>query len=196
MKLYKNQKGFGGIEALIIVVIIGLIGGVGYYVYNRQTSKNEEPQTAAIVKEENPKTITKESLPELVDYGEDGISVTKKSDAKKLYDTSESFKAFIASRVPEKEAPLDPTKCNESQGFYVRKVYKDKFAIGNACADNIAGFIIWAKEDDQWGKLIVSSEQLSCEFINKHNIPAKLDSNLEACYVEKSDGDLVKKNLN
>lgn len=36
-----NSKGFGIIEGLLILVIIGLIGGVGYYVYK----KNDKPNT-------------------------------------------------------------------------------------------------------------------------------------------------------
>lgn len=36
----KNQKGFSAVEALLVLVIIGLLGLVGWYVYsNRQTSK-------------------------------------------------------------------------------------------------------------------------------------------------------------
>ncbi|HET7673050.1 MAG TPA: hypothetical protein VFK11_00865 [Candidatus Saccharimonadales bacterium] len=34
MKLFQNQKGFGAIEGLLILIIVGLIGGVGYYVYS------------------------------------------------------------------------------------------------------------------------------------------------------------------
>lgn len=36
-----NQSGFGAIEAILIVVIVAIIGGTGYYVYhaNKQTDK-------------------------------------------------------------------------------------------------------------------------------------------------------------
>jgi len=42
MKL--NQKGFSGVEALLIVVIVAIIGGVGYYVYQSQqeTKKSQD----------------------------------------------------------------------------------------------------------------------------------------------------------
>lgn len=36
-----NSKGFGLIECLLIFVIVGLIGGAGYYVYNAQKNTNE-----------------------------------------------------------------------------------------------------------------------------------------------------------
>ncbi|HEX5798371.1 MAG TPA: hypothetical protein VFX79_03365 [Candidatus Saccharimonadales bacterium] len=59
----KNQKGFGAIEALLILVIIGIIGGVGYYVYN--ANKNE-PQISdsSIQHKNNSKGEVKEELPE------------------------------------------------------------------------------------------------------------------------------------
>lgn len=52
-----NQDGFGAIEALLIAIVIGLIGGAGWYVYNSQKKTNQtldktaqsqsEPQKAA-----------------------------------------------------------------------------------------------------------------------------------------------------
>lgn len=58
----KNQKGFSGIEALLIIVIIGLIGGVGWYVWNAKKesdkSLNQASQTditAAAKKKETTK---------------------------------------------------------------------------------------------------------------------------------------------
>ncbi len=35
-----NTKGFGVVELILIIVIFGLIGGVGYYVYNSQKETN------------------------------------------------------------------------------------------------------------------------------------------------------------
>ncbi len=35
-----NQKGFGIVEILLVILLIGLVGGIGYYVYN-QALKND-----------------------------------------------------------------------------------------------------------------------------------------------------------
>ncbi len=35
-KISNNQKGFSVGQVLLVVVVLGLIGGVGYYVYQRQ----------------------------------------------------------------------------------------------------------------------------------------------------------------
>lgn len=39
MSLKKNQQGFSPVEILIVLVIVGLIGTVGWLVYNRQSGK-------------------------------------------------------------------------------------------------------------------------------------------------------------
>jgi Tfp pilus assembly protein PilE len=41
-----NAKGFGILEGLLIVVIVGLLGGAGYYVYNSQKKTNESLDSA------------------------------------------------------------------------------------------------------------------------------------------------------
>jgi hypothetical protein len=47
MKNY--QKGFSAVEALLILVIVGVIGGVGYFVYSSQKKTNEALENAAKV---------------------------------------------------------------------------------------------------------------------------------------------------
>lgn len=37
-----NQKGFSVVEILVIIVVVGLLGAVGWLVYDRQKSKNNE----------------------------------------------------------------------------------------------------------------------------------------------------------
>lgn len=42
----KNQKGFSAVEALLILVIAGIIGGVGWYVWNANQQTNKTLDTA------------------------------------------------------------------------------------------------------------------------------------------------------
>ncbi len=39
-KLSRNQKGFGAVETILIVIIVGIIGGTGWYVYSVNKSIN------------------------------------------------------------------------------------------------------------------------------------------------------------
>lgn len=53
-----NTKGFGAIEALLIVVIVGVIGGVGYFVYNSQKKTSKPLDNAANSQTEPQNTST------------------------------------------------------------------------------------------------------------------------------------------
>ena len=57
-----NQKGFSVVEILIVIVVVGLLGAVGWLVYDRQKSKTSETsntQVSTSQKEETPKQETK-----------------------------------------------------------------------------------------------------------------------------------------
>ena len=61
-----NQKGFSVVEILIVIVVVGLLGTVGWLVYDRQKSKTSETsntQASAPQKEKTPKQETKKADP-------------------------------------------------------------------------------------------------------------------------------------
>lgn len=49
MKLHKNQSGFSPIEIIIIIVMIGLTGAVGWLVYDRQKKTDQSSQTPTAI---------------------------------------------------------------------------------------------------------------------------------------------------
>ena len=59
-----NQKGFSIVEILVVIAIVGLIGAVGWLVYDRQNNKANEEQTNTQSQTENPTTesITQEEV--------------------------------------------------------------------------------------------------------------------------------------
>lgn len=52
-----NQKGFSVIEVLIVVVIVGLLGAVGWLVYDRQKNQTDNKDTAAPTSEQANKQV-------------------------------------------------------------------------------------------------------------------------------------------
>ncbi|MBP7807295.1 hypothetical protein KA047_02255 [Candidatus Saccharibacteria bacterium] len=48
-KLSNNQKGFSIGQVLLVVVVLGIIGGIGYYVYSRQSSTPTAEPTSTTV---------------------------------------------------------------------------------------------------------------------------------------------------
>lgn len=66
-----NAKAFSPIEAILIVVVVGLLGGIGYYVYSQSQKQDEtsSPQSSANVATTDEETEEDESAtPEGVDY--------------------------------------------------------------------------------------------------------------------------------
>lgn len=57
MKIVKNQKGFSIVELLIVIVIVGLLGAVGWLVYDRQKN-NTANNVPAITQTSDKKTET------------------------------------------------------------------------------------------------------------------------------------------
>lgn len=53
-----NQKGFSVVELLIVIVIIGLVGTVGWLVYDRQKSKSDDKVTTTQASQQDQKEET------------------------------------------------------------------------------------------------------------------------------------------
>lgn len=49
MKLHKDQSGFGIVEIVIIIVMVGLTGAVGWLVYDRQKKTDQSSQTSSMI---------------------------------------------------------------------------------------------------------------------------------------------------
>lgn len=97
-----NQKGFGLVEVSLIFVIIALIGGLGFYVYNaRGTAGNNDSSTTTPYD----KKTTKKDIPapkQEVDttITNVNIQINSKSDINNLPTTTPaSFKAYITNEL-------------------------------------------------------------------------------------------------
>jgi Tfp pilus assembly protein PilE len=56
-----NSKGFAVIEAILIVVIVGLLAGVGYYIWHTNQQTKATLDAAAKVAQSSPQKVTKKS---------------------------------------------------------------------------------------------------------------------------------------
>ena len=57
--MYKNnQRGFSAVEGLLIVVIVAIIGGVGYYVWHAQKQSNNTLSTASSTSQNTVQLLT------------------------------------------------------------------------------------------------------------------------------------------
>lgn len=56
MNIRKNEKGFSVVEILIFIVVVGLIGGAGWYVWQKQSNKQTDRTAAPVAKSQNDTT--------------------------------------------------------------------------------------------------------------------------------------------
>lgn len=64
-----NQKGFSVVEILIVIVVVGLLGAVGWFVYDRQSKDKAEPvATKTETKEKEASTPEKDTYEGMTKY--------------------------------------------------------------------------------------------------------------------------------
>ncbi len=107
-KLSNNQKGFSIGQVLLVVVVLGLISGIGYYVYDRQASTSE-PQTSSTSEATPP--VSDENKAATGDWKTySGMTITMKypetwKQQEKLNETDSVYFASADYLAPEMEGP-------------------------------------------------------------------------------------------
>jgi hypothetical protein len=129
---YTNQRGFGAIQLVLLLVLAGLIGGSGYYVYRAQNQKPAASDTkktiasfAECVAAGNP---VMESFPE--QCAADGQTFTNdEQEVNNGFNTTATsglgaFEVIFPDGMGEIIKPLD------SDSFYVMGMEQPEFTIG------------------------------------------------------------------
>lgn len=172
-----HQKGFSLVEGLLIVVLIGLIAGVGFYVYRQSqdnnSSKSDTPRTAQEDSQKKNPNIT-----EL----DPAIELTKPSDVEKLPDsTPDSFIAYL-----EKELSKPPEDgCIEMISISKVSELNLSGSVGSANAETLepsegcfgGASATWYLQGDKW-QLLAMQAPISCDELAKMKIYEEF---LETC---------------
>lgn len=179
-----NEKGFGVVEGLLVVVIVALLGGAGFYVYNSNKKTSESLNNTGNSEISTNKKSSEETVkvPDLITYeGANRVVIKQKSEVDKLKGASQSFKDYIASLIGT-EPKIDPV-CDSPEVVTVEKIYKDEFAYGGfaSCAGSAA---IWKKDGQTWQKIFAGQDIMVCDTVEKYKIPHQIS---DKCYDIKKD---------
>jgi type II secretory pathway pseudopilin PulG len=87
----KLQNGFSAVEALLIVIIVGMLGGVGWYVWNANNQANKNLDSASNVSSNTPVVKNKKQTP----------STGNSSTAQKEYMTIKEWSVKIPVTDPD-----------------------------------------------------------------------------------------------
>ncbi len=78
-KIVRDQKGFGGMELILVLVLIALIGAGGWYVYKNRQNDNTPPAAS-----ESSEQAEQESSPEEEDESDNWLEFTSAQDTYRL----------------------------------------------------------------------------------------------------------------
>lgn len=141
----KNQKGFSVVEVLVVVIIVGLIGAVGWLVYDRQ----KEPQDAAQNNQSTAQTPVEQTEASTEKDPYEGWKTYENSapafsfkypgDWKTKAETSNDYK-YINIESPDyvlKEASADQFCAQVTSGYKISVMYNAKYSNQNIIADTL-----------------------------------------------------------
>lgn len=212
--MLKNQKGFSVGHVLLIILVIGLVSGVGYYVYQEQNqtqiSNFEECKAAGNPIMEsypeqcnaNGRTFTKDidtSEPAVItNLADKAVYLRQPQDVDKLPSTTPaSFKAYAKEELADNKP--DNNECVEI--WVIEKVSElnisgskgAAFADGTSSDKCIGGApAFWYAAGQTW-QVYSSQVRETCAVIERTNVYAEF---IPDCYKSADDMDTVQQNPN
>jgi type II secretory pathway pseudopilin PulG len=183
VKMKKQQLGFSVVEGLLITIIIGILGGVGWYVWQRQkqvdTTYLQTANSSVSPKTKNKGVATNQAtsangLPnsEDVNYNP-AIVITSASDVTKLENSTQAFKDFVAEQINTLSASEGANACTKPT-LTISKIIKQKYSLGDVTACN-SDSQLWVFTGNKWQK-VDEQTKFSCSIINKYSVPKTLIS--------------------
>lgn len=191
-----KTKGFAAIETILIVIIIGALVAVGYFVYQRQNSDTtDDSYTYGSTASESEEST---EISEITITNVDVTGIIFKDDVSKLPEIApESFKDFLTSTLPSKEN-FDSSQCQSS--FSVSKISSVNILGGvgdvavkpdgtvdtesNNCG--AGGYVIWGiNSDGNWAKGTGGHDSPECATLEDPKIYSEF---AEECFTDVSTG--------
>lgn len=124
----------------------------------------------------------------VIDYGEDGVTLTAASDVRKLTGAPDDFKAFMASELERAKAE-NADACTQKPQINVTKIDVNGWAAGGQFIPQCGGnATLWAKPGGTWAEVWSGQQLTDCATLRKYGFPAGvaggtcLDGDKEVAY--------------
>lgn len=152
-----NQSGFSGIEIALTILIIGLIGGSGYLVYQRQQDKKEQD------------TLQKQ-VDELKKQGEDSGNKESNSSSGSQESQDEDSKILAAVKIENAGGGFDT--CETEGVTCTIQQQTDKLAlVGWGVAEGGGANVFLSKEGQDWTIIYSGNDSVPESVVQKYDIP-------------------------
>jgi hypothetical protein len=124
----------------------------------------------------------------VVDFGEDGVTLTSAPDVTDLAGAPADFRAFIARELAKEQAQSDDV-CTEKPQIKVSRIDPRGWAAGGTFIPQCGGnATLWAKPDGTWREVWAGQQLVDCATLKRYAFPADvaggtcLDGNDEVPY--------------
>jgi hypothetical protein len=187
MSKQKNtQKGFASLESLLLLVIVVMVAFTGWFVWHARSQANKtlndtlssgQSLASHNAKKKTATTapVKKAATPNLINYSTtsaaEGLQVSSTADVDKLQGASDDFKDFIKDKI--KKNGNSPSPCGNAYGIFVKKIYKDQFALGGEGQCGGAEKL-WAKISDQWQEIGGTQQGFDCSLLEQYKVPSAI----------------------
>lgn len=157
----KNQKGFSAVEILISVVVIGLIGAVGWLVYDRQSaSKDTDNDQTTTTQEEKSEEETTKTNGNTVKFTELGVQISVPDEIKDIVyviekQTDHRGKEVIYARLTTRSLQASFSDC-DAEGSSIGVIAK---GLGTLPTDDEAHMYYGGSFTKQYGDFFVTYEE-------------------------------------
>ena len=200
MKLRKNQSGFGHIEILVVVIVVALIGTVGWFVYDRNKTKDSSTASTTAKEITNFDECAAAGNPIMESYPEQ-CAANGKTFVKDISnnDAPTEDKATVVFKGSVYEPPSKEYSLKLAEGWKLNRYMKES-GLSSLSNDDLAvrpGVQAEVSEIERGregiGGLFISwLENLEYEPEGVKTVPFKTDQGLDVTkysYVETKDSD-------
>ncbi len=163
-----NQRGFGAIEGILIVVIIGVIGGVGWFVYQskNKTTQSLDKSTQA---QNEPQKTEKETEATQDNPSTQQINFVKFSSVDPALQTAitASFKKQQANCLP---GTTSSETTADKDGIITHYDANSAAIVAVGCRGGSSH--LFGKEGNTWVDSEATQMAFSCSNLRKYHVPA------------------------
>lgn len=111
---------------------------------------------------------------QLIDYGEDGVTLATPADVKNLRGAPADFTAFIARELAREQARTDEA-CTEKPQINVSVVHTGGWASGGTFIPQCGGGrALWARSGRTWQEVWEGQELVDCATLRRHDFPIEV----------------------
>jgi hypothetical protein len=177
-----NQKGFGIVEIMLVILLIGLVGGIGYYVFAQAKNNDDSVQSQSSSNDSEPlnrpSEIKASEYPLGISYVKtDNFTESEKKEISQKVAEPYHFYATEVLKVKQTKViisrdnnSLGPNDIRYSLNSFANDEYNEGFVFG---AENRVGYWLPQLCDD--GGCTVFPEALKSEYPNTYKMYLKCE---------------------